>query len=419
MRPCRLKSAALAGAILAFVSLACPPSARAQAQVQEPDPLAEARVRLGSFAFTPAVFMTGGYDSNVTRTRDGEPDWELVTSPQIDAWVSLGRALLNVDGAAELTNHTKDPPVTFNYYTGVSLTVPGVTFKPTVSYSYINLYARPTGFEIGERSRRVENSAGGRLDWRVGSRATLTADGSWLKIDWDGAAEYEGSNLQLFLNRTTTTGIFSGGMEVTPLTSVFAGVRIIRDRFEFSPERDGVSLDALGGITLSTPALISGSVVVGYRQFQSRESGASDFNGIVYLGQLRYVRESRTRILLDLDRQPFYSFSEDLGYYLQTSTSAAYIQNLFKDWEASVFGGYSLLDYRVAGLATGSDDTTRRTEVGGGLSRRFGTFTRIGVNTSYIRSIGNYSYEAWRAIAYVVYGSDKLKRLDRPLPDER
>lgn len=379
----------------------------------------DARVRLGSFAFTPAVFMTGGYDSNITRTTDGEGDWELVTSPQIDAWVAMGRARLNLNSAVELTNHTKDPPVTFNYYNGVSLTVPGVSFKPTVSYSNINLYARPTGFEIGERSRRVENSAGARLDWTIGSRTTLTAEGTWLKLDWDGAAEYEGSNLRLFLNRTITTGLVAAGAEVTPLTSVFGGVRIIHDRFEFSPERDGDSLDVLGGITLSSPALISGAAVIGYRQYQARNSGALDFNGLVYQGQLRYVRESRTRLLLDFDRSPFYSYSESLGYYLLTSTSAAYIQSLFSDWEASVFGGYHLLDYRVAGLPAGADDTTRRTDAGGGLSRRFGAFTRVGVNLSYVVSRGSTRYDAWRAITYVVYGSDKLKRLDRPLPDER
>ena len=327
--------------------------------------------------------------------------------------------MLNVNSAIELTNHQKDPPVTFNYFNGISLTVPGAVLKPTVSYSNINLYARPTGFEIGERSRRVENSAGARLDWQVGSRTTLSVDGSWLKIDWDGAAEYEGSNLQQFLNRTTTIGLFAAGTEITPLTSVFAGVRMIRDRFEFSPERDGDSLDVLGGVTLSSPALISGSGVLGYRRFQSRTSGVSDFNGLVYLAQFRYVRESRTRILVDLDRQPFYSYSESLGYYLQTSTSGAYIQSLSGDWEASVFGGYRLLDYRVAGLPEGADSTTRRTDVGGGVSRRFGTYTRIGVNYSYILSRGSEQYDAWRAITYIVYGSDKLKRLDRPLPDER
>lgn len=419
MRLRLLYTAVHGAAVLALCLAGLPSTALAQGQIQEPDPTAEARVRLGAFAFTPAVFITGGYDSNITRTTDGEGDWELVTSPQIDAWLSLGRAVLNVNSAVELTNHTKDPPVTFNYFNGVSFTVPGAVFKPTVSYSNINLYARPTGFEIGERSRRVENSAGGRLDWLIGGRTTLTAEGSWLKINWDAAAEYQGSNLRDFLNRTITTGLLAAGAQVTPLTAVFGGIRLIQDRFEFSPERDGDSLDVLGGVTISSPALISGSAVVGYRRFQSPDSGAADFNGIVYVGQLRYVRESRTRVLLDFNRSPTFSYSESLGYYLLTSTSAAYIQTLFKDWEVSVFGGYHFLDYRVAGLSAGAGDTTNRTDSGGGVSRRFGAYTRIGVNASYILSRGSDRYDAWRAIAYIVYGSDKLKRLDRPLPDER
>lgn len=407
----------MAGAVLLLSVLLTPTPVKAQAQ--EPDPMAEARVRLGSFAFTPAVFVTGGYDSNITRTSDGEGDWELVTSPQIDAWLALGRALLNINSAVELTNHQKDPPVTFNYFNGVSLTVPGGVLKPTVSYSNINLYARPTGFEIGERSRRVENSAGARLDWQVGSRTTLSADVSWLKLDWDGAAEYQGSNLQEFLNRTITTGLLSAGSQLTPLTSVFAAARVTRDRFEFSPERDGESLDLLGGVTLASPALISGTGVIGFRHAQARTSGAQDYNGLVYIGQFRYVRESRTRLLVDLDRQPTYSYTESLGYYLLTSTSAAYIQSISQDWETSVFGGYHFLDYRLAGLPAGEGTTTRRTDLGGGVSRRVGAFTRVGVNYSYIMSRGADRYDAWRAVMYIVYGSDKLKRLDRPLPDER
>jgi hypothetical protein len=145
----------------------------------------------------------------------------------------------------------------------------------------------------------------------------------------------------------------------------------------------------------------------------------NDFNGLVYMGQFRYIRESRTRILVDLDRQPNYSYTESLGYYLLTSTSGAYIQSIATDWETSVFAGYHVLDYRVAGLPAGADATTRRTDVGGGLSRRIGGFTRIGVNCSYILSRGGEQWNAWRAITYIVYGSDKLKRLDRPLPDER
>ena len=364
--------------------------------------------------------MTGGYDTNVTSEPGAIADYELVTVPQVEAWYQAGRLLFNGVSAVELMNYRTQRPIrTLNHFNGISLRVPGAILEPKVSASHRNHFARPTGFEIGERSRRIEDDVLGSLTWLVGSRTALSAEGRLLRIDWDAAAEYRGSNLRESLNRTMTTGEFGVSTELTPLTAVSLSVQLGRDRFEFSPERNGDSVQAGAGITFKSPALLSGSALVAYRRFDSPYSDTLDFTGVVAAVNLAYVRETRTRLLVAFDRQPYFSYAESLGYYLLTSAGAKYVQAILENWEVSIHGGTSRLDYRLSGLPSSAGWDRTRHDVGGGLTWQVGAFTRIGVNVSRTVVRGGSPFDKWRAVAFVAYGSDRLQRLDRPLPDER
>jgi hypothetical protein len=392
------------------------------AQAQDPavDPLDLGRVRLGNFAFTPAVWMTGGYDSNITHEPVAFADYELVTVPQAEYWFRMGQTVLNGVSAVELIGYRSlEPRFTLNHFNGISFSIPGAVLQPKVSYSHSNHYARPTGFEIGAKSRRVEDDAAAGLNWLVGGKTTLSADARVWRVNWDADAEYQGSNLRESLNRTSTTGTVGVGVQLTPLTSISAMGQVISDRFEFSPQRDGDSVQVSGLVTLATPAMVSGSALVGYRHFATPHSGALAFNGLVSMVNVAYIRESRTRLQLWFDRGPWYSYSEDLGYYVLTSTAVRYVQTVGVNWEASIFGAVNLLDYTYSGLAGAAGQNTTRTDWGGGLSRRTGRDLRVGMNASHVSSRGGSVFQGWRAIGYLIYGSDRLQRLDRPLPDER
>lgn len=394
----------------------------AAAQGQDPvtDPLDLGRVRLGSFAFTPAVWTTAGYDSNITRESVSFADYEWVTVPQAEYWLRIGQAVLNGVSAVEFISYQKlEPTFTVNHFNGIQFSVPGAVLEPKASYSHRNHYARPTGFEIGAKSRRVEDDAVAGLRWEAGGRTTLSVEGRLWRIKWDADAEYQGSNLQESLNRTSTTGIAGVGVELTPLTSVSALVQVISDRFEFSPVRDGDSVQVSGLISLASPALVSGAAIVGYRHFRAPNSGTADFKGLVANVNLAYIRESRTRLQFLFNRGPWYSYAENLGYYVLTSATARYVQTLGVNWEASVFGAYTQLDYTFTGIEGAESQNTTRWDWGGGLSRSFGRDVRIGMNLSRVLSQGGTVFDGWRAIGYLVLGSDRLQRLDRLLPDDR
>jgi hypothetical protein len=163
--------------------LACP----APAAPQEQDPLDLARVRLGSFGFTPAVMVSGGYDSNVTREPGALGDYEFVTLPFLETWLHLGRFVFNTQSAFEVFGYPHELPTwTFNNHNGVSLTVEGSRVEPKLQYVHRNTYARPTGFEINSRSRRLVDEVTADVKWFAGSKTTVLAEGRSTRTNWDG-----------------------------------------------------------------------------------------------------------------------------------------------------------------------------------------------------------------------------------------
>jgi len=392
------------------------------AYAQEPgDPSDGARVRLGNFAFTPAVWSTAGYDSNFDG-ESGKPkgDYVVVGVPQLETWLNIGRVQFATVSILEFFAYRElEPGRVFVHFNSLALGVPGARLEPVATYSHRNKFARPTGFEIGARSRRIEDEAVGGLNWLVTEKTRLSVRARQVVTAYDASARYQGSNLRESLNRTTTAGSMEAVVAVTPLTSISASVERSTDRFKFSTRRDGDSLQTGLGVSFASPALITGAAYVGYRRFRSPYSTNLNFDGVVTSVQLGYVRESRTRLYLHLDRQPFFAHAESLGYYLLNSGGAGYVQSLSRDWEASAFAAYRLLDYVRPQEFSGASPRTTRWDVGSGLSCRVGAFTRLGVNFERTTSRGPTAFREWRLIGYVVYGTDRLQRLENPIPDER
>jgi hypothetical protein len=55
----------------------------------------------------------------------------------------------------------------------------------------------------------------------------------------------------------------------------------------------------------------------------------------------------------------------------------------------------------------------------GGFSYELGPLTRVGVNAEQFVDRSDAPWTALRAIVFVTYGTDRLFRLDRPLPGQR
>jgi hypothetical protein len=407
-------------AVVLVCGVAQTSAAQPQTQVQDPDPLESARVRLGSFGFTPTFFVTSGYDSNVTREVPAMADWETVASPQVAGWLTLGSFRFSGVGALEFVTYPRvEPNFTFNRDFNVEAKFAGAHLVPQIRYSYFNHYARPTGFEVNGRSERIQDDVTASLRWNIGGRTSVSAQAYHLNIDWSAEAKYEGSELRESLNRSTNIGTIGVAVALSPLTDLTVDVRAGTDRFPYSPSRNANSVQVSGRFDFRSPALLSGFAHVGYRHFESPDSGLRTFNGIVSSVALAYVRESRTRVLLAYDRAPNFSYLQTLGYYVLSSGSAAYVQALSESWEASIFGGYHSLDYTPAGSSNAASQATWRSDGGAGVSRRVGLAAKVGINASYFSVRGGQQFSGWRAVAYLTYGSQTLQRLERPLPDER
>ena len=377
-------------------------------------------MRLGTFGFTPTVFVISGYDSNVTGEDPAMEDWETVASPQVAAWQSLGSFRLGGLAALEFIMYPRvEPKLTFNRDFNISAKYAGAHLVPEVRYTYFNHYARPTGFEVNGRSRRVQDDFTGSLRWNAGARTAVVAQAYHLKIEWDAEAMYEGSELRESLNRSSNTGTLGVAFALSPLTDFTVDAQVGTDRFPYSPSRDANSAQVSARFEFRSPALLSGYAYLGYRHFESPDSGLNAYSGLVASVALAYTREDRSRVLLAYDRAPYFSYSETLGYYLLNSISVAYIQTLSEYWEASIFGGYHALDYTPAGSPDAASEATWRADGGAGVSRRLNESTRIGINASYFNVWGGQNLNGWRAVAYVTYGSRTPQRLERPLPDER
>lgn len=410
--------------LAAVALLSCPLAARAQepaqAPAQPPDPLESARVRLGRFGFTPALRLSGGYDSNVTREPGAIADYEFVATPQVETWLTLGRLRLHTQHAFETFGYPEQEPTwTSNHFNGAEVTVEGSRLEPTLDYSHRDTYARPTGYEVNTRSRRIEDDAKGGVTWHALPEFDLSVSGRRQRTNWGAEAANQGSMLRETLNRTSTSGTVEVSYGVTPLTRVAARAERTSDRYDFSPARDSDLTQVLCGLSLDSPAFLSGSAMVGFANYSSPASGAAEYSGVIAAVNLLYANEARTLARFAYDRYPSVSYSANMGYYVLSSVSASLSQGIFQRWEVAAFGGRHVLDYSQAGLPGGADSNTTRTDVGGGLSFRPGPFVRVGFDLSRVVYRGGQAFTATRAIAYVVYGSDRLVRLDRPLPEER
>jgi hypothetical protein len=394
----------------------------AVATAQEPVPPAEPRIHLGPFGLTPAFWLTTGYETNPGRegaATAAAGGYETVLVPQVDIWWRIGPVRFGTSSAIEFIRQPQQGEHSnhLNNFNGLGVALGESSLKLTGTVSHRDTYARPTGYEVGQRSDRLEDTIGGAAQWE-GARTSAALEGRWLRINWDAAAEYQGSNLQESLNRDTKSVQWSFLYKLTPLTTASAIVLLQRDRFKYSPERDGDSFRVEGALGMGVGALFSGSAQVGYMHFTSPQSGLADFNGPVANVALVYASGSN-RVVLNLYRDLFYSYDTSQGYYLLTSLAGSYNRSLPQRWEVKGFAGRHLLDYRQSHAGTAPAGTTRRTDLGAVLGYRPTPNTKVGVNTYWLKYSGSQNFTDLRIVAFIIYGSVWHQRLDAALPDDQ
>jgi hypothetical protein len=400
--------------LLAGLALASP----AHAQVSDSDPAETARVHLGRFSFTPAVVCSTGYDSNPYREPGRGSTWESYAIPQVEGWLSDGTNRLAFWGAAE-TVHFSNMVGATNWQAGGRFERAGTTFRPYVNYNLRNTNANPTGFEVGKKSMRIEGDLSANLDVRLG-QVSLSLLGRSTNTNWAADAIYQTSNLRESLNRRSSAFGAGIGYALTPLTSIEFTAQATRDRFVYSPLRDGDGVLLLTGVNMSSPAVIQGNAWVGWRTFHSPTDGAADFNGPVAYGSLIYSSPSGGALSFRLSRDREFSYDKSLAYYVSTSLNLTGILPLSTSWRATSFVATTTLNYRAAGTV-GQGPLQRVNEFGGALGYNVGQVSVVGVTAEWARALGSQGWREVRVVAFLTYGSERgsYQRLDRPIPFSR
>jgi hypothetical protein len=403
-------------ALVAFACCCLPAKLGAQVPLA-PDPAEAAPIHFGTVSVAPGFALSSGYDSNIDQSEFPVKDYETYAVPQVKVYWRTQRLKVTGNAAQEfihLQHNSKDSEV--NWRVGGSVEYVGGAFEAQVTWDHPRTNARPTGYEIGAKSLRIENEYTFSTRTRLGARTTVTTSFNHTGISYDADAIYFGTSLQQELNRQTNGLNGSLHYAITPLTSLAASAEVSRDRFVYSPERNGNSVKFLGGANIATPALIVGNAYVGYREFRSPQSGAIGFAGAVWTANLLYLPPSGAIARIRLDRDVNFSFDPSLAYYLLTTLDGVYSRKFGRSWYGTVFGNRSRLDYREAGLPGSLGRVDTYNELGVEAGYLIGRWTRVGLSSDYLRKVGGAPFTGWRVVTLLTYGNGDLQRLDRPIP---
>ena len=117
---------------------------------------------------------------------------------------------------------------------------------------------------------------------------------------------------------------------------------------------------------MESPAIIQGSLAVGYRRFSIIDPDIPDYSGVVVHGSLTHTFAERTKVDLSLSRDVQYSFEETEPYDLTTGFRVTLTQQLGESFDVRAIVGRDRLDYREeassgvpSGSGAGSDDDPR------------------------------------------------------------
>lgn len=382
----------------------------------------QGRYLLGSsLSVTPAVVLVVGRDSNAIRTDTGVPAGEYYVVPQIEGWLGRGRVRLNFANAVEVSSQKTATDVkvsTLNqYHTGrLDVGGPRVSFQAVAGHR--DHYAPPTdfvGFELGLKSRRIEREFGVSMNARPGGRLLFGANASRSQLRYDADQRFQGASLEQNLNRNITAFGGEARLLVSPLTSFGVSLSGYRDRFLFAPERDGNGTRVLVGAAFSPRALLSGRAEAGYLRYNVVQSGAR-YGGPAYNLGLAY---SRPPTIIDLSgrRTIEYSFDPGRGFYVSNGLELYATTGLGRVWE--LFGHGSVRGMQPRGLLAANEPFRGIEEYKGGLIRKFGSSTRLGIDAERYVTGGPGGFSGVRMTVFMIYGTTRLLRLDRPLPGGR
>jgi hypothetical protein len=391
--------------ILALSMVSVPAAAQTEA-----DPVSTARIHLGPLGVTPAIAVQNiGIDTNVfNEAENPKQDFTATVSPQLETWLRLGRARLNVDGSMQA--------VYFKRYSSQSSV--GGNGSATLEFRLNRLTAWVGGgvfstrerasVEIDTRAHRVETTLTVGSNARLTGKTTVGVLAERRKIDFGDANVVE-SALGEQLNRYEAKFTTSLEHSVTTLTTIVLRANVQRDTFDSSSGRDSQRLRIAPGVQFRPNPVISGSAFVGYLRFDTLGGVAPPFSGTYAAIDLSYTLRGMTRLGIQSLRDVEYSFDASQTYYLSTGITGSVTQALGPAWTVAASAGRQRLDYHErAGVAIGAGPRQESVNTyGTRIAYQLSPTIELGLGANYSGRHANEkirNYEGLRAGGFVTYG---------------
>jgi hypothetical protein len=371
-----------------FLALVLLPAVPAFAQVGDGAPAdpTGVRVRIGPLLMDPRISLKNvGVDNNVFNdpaSKNPKDDFTFTLMPVSDFWLRLGPTWIDAN-LTETLNWYQKYESERNSNTGINVgwVVPGSRIAFRIDGRYLDAHDRP-GYEIDTRAGRTEAGYSGALDFRTFSKSFIGLTASRIQTRFDEGAQYNGTDLQVALDRVDTTYGVNFRHELTPLTSItFSGTHVITT-FDHSPDRDTVSNSALMSVAFKPEALLKGGFSAGYEDFAPTESTLPDYSGFIGNIDLTYVLLGSTRFAVTGGRGVQYSYDDSQPYYIQSRIAGTITQQVYGPVDVEARGEIAYLDYRnrTGVVVTEPDRTDRIHSYGAGIGYHFGKDVRLSFN---------------------------------------
>jgi hypothetical protein len=371
--------------LLAALAVLFAAGVEAQVMPREPD-ASEIRVHFGPLWLKPTFALTNlGEDTNVFNAATAnapQRDFTFGLTPQSDLYMRVGRTWLMGSVKEDLIWYQKfaDQRSVNQNYTA-SWLIPLTRMAFDVGGNYVHTRERP-GYEIDTRPRRTEKAVNGIFELRALSKTYVGVRGERRKIDYDSAAVFLGTDLQIELARTLTSEALTLRHKVTPLTSITFDIGKEQERFDFSPIRDSNSTSFNVGVSFDRFAIINGSAQIGYRNFKPLSPDLPTYTGSTAQVNLSYSALGSTRLGVTAIRELQDSFDIDRPYYLQTGINGSIAQQIYGPLDVQGRLGVQRLAYLTRpGVVVQAPNRVDRVQMYGvGVGYRLGRDLRFGVN---------------------------------------
>jgi hypothetical protein len=367
-------------------------------------------IRLGPLGLTPTLSVTNfGIDSNVFNDSvDRQQDFTFTATPKVQARMRSGRLLLGGVLASGLVYYQKfDDQRSIDYSAQGRADVDLGWFQPYALAERLDTRDR-LSVELDLRAPRVSTvvEGGGRavfspaMGFRFDARRTT--------VTFEDGEIFDGVFLSETLNSHTT--VLEGGLELylTPLTTMTVMVTGQQDRFESRPDRDSDSFRVMPTLRLEAPAIIQGSIGVGYRRFDGRSAELPDYNGLVFQGSLSHVIADRTKVDVGLSRDVQYSFEVLEPYYVTTGVRLSLSHQLRDTIDLRALASRDRLDYHAQSTATAAPSRSDRVLLySAGFGYHVRPNVRVGLDLEYTRRQSerdDRQYDRTRLLGSASYG---------------